>query len=64
MMPVSYADLIPAVPEPIYKYSQEGASMFRKMILLNFFFFFFSFDEMNDSEWSSSQSGFPNKKTS
>ncbi|XP_063973553.1 nuclear cap-binding protein subunit 1 [Diachasmimorpha longicaudata] len=26
MMPESYAELIPAVPEPIYKYSSEGAS--------------------------------------
>ncbi|XP_034940249.1 nuclear cap-binding protein subunit 1 [Chelonus insularis] len=26
MMPESYAELIPAVPEPIYKYTSEGAS--------------------------------------
>lgn len=28
MMPDSYVDLIPAVPEPIYKYSSEGASKY------------------------------------
>ena len=26
MMPESYAELIPAVPEPVYKYTSEGAS--------------------------------------
>lgn len=33
MMPESYAELIPAPPEPIYKYTSEGASKF------NFFFY-------------------------
>jgi len=28
MMPDSYTDLIPAVPEPVYKYSSEGASKY------------------------------------
>lgn len=28
MMPESYAELIPAPPEPIYKYTSEGASKF------------------------------------
>lgn len=29
MMPGSYADLIPAPPEPIYKYTSEGASKYK-----------------------------------
>jgi len=28
MMPDSYIDLIPPIPEPIYKYSSEGASKY------------------------------------
>lgn len=30
MMPEPYIDLIPALPEPIYKYSSEGASTLRE----------------------------------
>lgn len=30
MMPESYADLIPAPPEPIYKYTSEGASEYNE----------------------------------
>lgn len=37
MMPESYAELIPAPPEPIYKYTSEGASKF------NIFFFLILF---------------------
>lgn len=28
MMPDSYADLIPPVPDPVYKYTSEGASKY------------------------------------
>jgi len=31
MMPDSYIDLIPPIPEPIYKYSSEGASKYNKI---------------------------------
>lgn len=32
MMPESYADLIPAPPEPIYKYTSEGASEYIELL--------------------------------
>jgi len=31
MMPDTYVDLIPATPEPVYKYSSEGASKYTIM---------------------------------
>lgn len=36
MMPDSYVDLIPAVPEPVYKYSSEGASKYKMEWKSNF----------------------------
>lgn len=32
MMPETYADLIPAIPAPTYKYSAEGAGEFKKAL--------------------------------
>lgn len=32
MMPESYAELIPAVPEPVYKYISEGASEYAETL--------------------------------
>ena len=32
MMPDSYVELIPAVPDPVYKYSSEGASKYTMKI--------------------------------
>lgn len=34
-MPDSYVELIPAVPEPVYKYSSEGASKYTMELKFN-----------------------------